>query len=70
MKLLEARVIAYNMMAPFIVPDSFDEYDIKVEDIWGDRTAKSVNLFKLWSNISLQHSIMFQRYSYNHFVGD
>ena len=44
MKLLEARVIAYAIMAIFIVPDLMDEYALEVEDRWGDRASTGKNL--------------------------
>ena len=70
MKLLETRVIAYDMMATFTVLDLVDEYDLKLENLWGDHYATGVNLFKHWSKISLQKSILFQSYSYDNCVYD
>ena len=54
MKFLEERVIAYDMMAPYIVPYFIDEYALRVEDSWGDYAATGVNLCKNWSKIYLQ----------------
>ena len=56
MKLLEARVIDYDMMGPFILPGFLDNYFFEVEYCWGYSAsiAIGVNLFKHWSNISLQ----------------
>ena len=45
MKFLEARMLAYDMIAPFIVPDFLDEYSLEVEDLWGGHSATGVNLF-------------------------
>ena len=69
-KLLKARVLAYDMMAPFIIPYLLDEYAPEVEYFWGNRDTTGVNLFKHWSNISLQQAILFQRGSYGHCVNN
>ena len=61
-------MLAHDIMAPFIVPYLLDEYALEVEDLWGNRGATVVNLFKQWSQISLQQEILFQRYSYDHCV--
>ena len=68
MKLLETRVIAYDIMALFIVPDFIDEYFLEVEYLWGDWAATCVNLFKNWYKIYIQREILFQRDSYDHCV--
>ena len=68
MGFLETRVLAYGIMAPFIVPELIDEYAIEVEYRWGDFASTGVNLFKHWSNISLQKAILFQKYSHDHCV--
>ena len=34
MELLETRVLAYDVMAPFIVPSLLDEYSLEVEVFW------------------------------------
>ena len=70
MKLLEARLIAYDMVAPFIFLDFLDEYALNVENLWGGCALTCVNLFNHWSNISLQQEIIFQRDSYYRFVND
>ena len=54
MKLLEARVLDYDIMAPFIIPDLVNEYELEVEYLWGNLSAIGINLFKHWSKISLQ----------------
>ena len=68
MEFLEARVIYYDTMKPFVIPDYLGEYYLKVEDWWGYPGATGVNLSKRWSNIFLQKSILFQRGSYDHSV--
>ena len=45
MKLLEARVPVYDIMAPFIVPDFLDEYALEVEYHWYNCATTGVNLF-------------------------
>ena len=68
--MLKSRVLSYDMMAPFIIPDFIDEYSLEVEDQRGYFYATGVNLFKQWYKISLQQEILFQRYSYYHCVED
>ena len=70
MKFLGRRVISYDMMAPFIVPEFCNEYELEVKYLWGNRSTTVMNLFKYWSKISLQWAILFQRGSYDHCVGD
>ena len=70
MKLLEARVLDYDIMSPFIVTYLIDEYALEVEYLWGDRSDTGVNLFKQSSKISLQQKILFQRDLYNNCVDD
>ena len=65
---MESRVLAYDIMAPFIVPYFLDEYALEVEDCCGDRSDIGVKMFKHWSKISLQQAIMFQRDSYHRCV--
>ena len=60
-KLLETRVIYYDIMAPFIIPYLLCEYTLEVEYLWGDCSDTAVDLFKHWYNISLQQAILFQR---------
>ena len=60
-------MLAYDMMAPFIIPYFIDEYSLEVEDSWGDYDDTSLNLIKHWSKISLQQEILIQRDSYDHF---
>ena len=70
MKFLETRVIVYDTMAPFIVPSLLNEYAFEVEYRWGDCSATWVNLYKNWYKITLQHAILFQRYSCDNCVND
>ena len=58
------------MMALFIVPDLVDEDSLEVEDLWGDRTGTSVNMFKHCLKISHKQAILFQRDLYDCFVGN
>ena len=69
MKFLEARVLDYDKMEPFIIPYLPNDYALEVEDIWGN-FAIGANLFKKWSKISLQQATRFQRNSYDHCVDD
>ena len=62
-KLLESRVIAYDMMAPFVVPKLMDAYNQDVQLRWGDR-ADGFNLFRHWSKVSLSVVAQFQQDSY------
>ena len=64
MKLLEARVLAYDTMTYFIIPEFLGDYALDVEE--GDRAATGMYIFKKWSKICLQHKILFQRDSYYH----
>ena len=68
MKVLEARVLSNDIIAPFIVLDLVYKYALEVEDLWGDRAAPGMHLFKHWSKISLQQEILFQRYYYDNCV--
>ena len=70
MKFLEARVLAYYMMAPFIITGLVGHYTLKLEYFWGDRATIGIELFKNWSNISLQQEILFQRDSYYNCVNN
>ena len=60
-------MLAYDMMAPFIIPYFIDEYSLEAEDSWGDYDDTGLNLIKHWSKISLQQEILIQRDSYDHF---
>ena len=70
MKLLESRVIAYDMMSPFIIPYFLNIYDLKVKYLWGNHAATGVNLLKHWYKISLQQEILFKKHSYDNCVND
>ena len=54
MKLLESKLLDYDIMAIFIAPDILNEYSLGVEYFWVDRDATGVNLFKHCSKISLK----------------
>ena len=41
-KLLEARIMAYDMRDPFIIPALLDEYNGAVKDRWGNCVATEV----------------------------
>ena len=70
MKFVEARVLDYDMIKTFIVPDLIDEYTLEVEDFLVNHADTAVNLFEHWSKISLQQKIMFQPESYYNCVND
>ena len=70
MEYLEARSLAYDTMASFIVPYFIYEYSLEVEYLWVDLDATGVNLFKQWYKIYLQQEIPFQRDSYDNFFND
>ena len=70
MKFLETRVLAYEMMALFIVLSLIDDYALEVEDLWGYCYEIGVNLFKHLYKISLQQEILFQRHSYDICLND
>ena len=46
MILFEARLITYDITAPFLIPNLLDEYVLKVKYIWGNGYDTVVNLFK------------------------
>ena len=39
MELSETRMLAYDMMSPFIVSSLLDDHDLEVEDLWGGHAA-------------------------------
>ena len=41
-KILEARIIAYDMIYPFIIPTLVDDYAGSVEYRWGNRVVTGV----------------------------
>ena len=45
--MLETGVLAYGIMAPFIVPYLVDEYALGVDYCCGDHSATGVNKFNL-----------------------
>ena len=63
-------MLVYDMREPFIISDLVNDYSLKVEYRFGDPATTGMNLINHWSKISLQHIILFQRDSYDHFVYD
>ena len=44
-KLLETRIMAYNMRDPFVIPTLVDKYVGTVKDSWGDCATAGIYLF-------------------------
>ena len=70
MKFLEARVLAYDMIAPFNVPYFIYEYTTDIEYWYVNRAATVVTIYKHCSEISLKQEILFWRDSYDYCVDD
>ena len=69
-KLLEARVMGYDMLAPFIIPKLVDSRASTVGDRWGDPTSTGLNLFQHWSKLSLSTVALYQKDSYENCADD
>jgi hypothetical protein len=69
-KLLEARVMSYDMIAPFMIPKLINSEADAVKDRWGDRETTGLNLFQYWSKFSLTTVALFQQDSYKHCAND
>ena len=63
-------MLSYDIMALFVVLALPNEYALDVEYWWGCCDDTGVNMFKPWSNISLQQKIVFQRDSCDHFLNN
>ena len=69
-KLLEARIMAYDMRDPFITPTLVDEYSVAVEDNWGNHAMTGVYLFTHWLKVFLRVVSQFQKYPYDNWNDD
>ena len=52
-KLLEARIIAYDMRELFIISTMLDEYDSAVKERWGNHATTGVYLLSHWLKVSI-----------------
>ena len=69
-RVLEARIMAYDMRDPFIIPTLVDEYAGAAEDLWGDCEATGVYLLYHWLKVLLLVVAQFQRDSYENYGDD
>ena len=66
-KLLETRIMAYNMRDPFIISTLVDEYSGAVEYSWGNHVMTWFYLLSHWLKVYLHVVAQFQRYSYENY---
>ena len=53
-KFLEVRIMAYDMIDPFIIPTLVDEYSGSIEGCWRIRAAMGVYLLSHWLKVLLR----------------
>ena len=69
-KVLEARIMAFDMRDPFIISTLVDEHAGAAEDRWGDCEATGVYLLYHWFKVLILVVAQFQRDYYEYYSDD